>query len=442
VQGDQVPLAEWLDPEVPGPHPGPVLEDAEGWNLIDQWSVWDCTLCEFPTVQNIPRVYRELWAGAMSKIMRVIQSAEEGIELERGLKWFLIIPKALFRQGRRGGKAGKGLLARRVNCLVNGDWGRLLSLLDRDCRMAKMEKQRENIRERERESGDEVQMEKDRKNALLLLSKAHISKAVRTINSHGIGNMSDPDILNQMKQKYPDRGRPLPDSVSRGQCVDNLRGLSDVLLGLQGGSSAGTGGLRPEYLTCLAEVWGEEQMDMLEQFGMRYLNGQLPPWWFKVWKSLTTAALFKDSGKKKVRPIGIEPCLARCFHKVVVRSNRPVLTSFLEPQQLALSVAGGAKLVHSVRMLAEANPGFVVVKCDIQNAFNSVSRAKILEVLESEESLRHLVWHAAVSLASPNSLETGGTVWGEAKEGGTQGNPEAGAYFCVAWHPYIRVLDT
>ena len=186
VQGDQVPLAEWLDPEVPGPHPGPVLEDAEGWNLIDQWSVWDCTLCEFPTVQNIPRVYRELWAGAMSKIMRVIQSAEEGIELERGLKWFLIIPKALFRQGRRGGKAGKGLLARRVNCLVNGDWGRLLSLLDRDCRMAKMEKQRENIRERERESGDEVQMEKDRKNALLLLSKAHISKAVRTINSHGI----------------------------------------------------------------------------------------------------------------------------------------------------------------------------------------------------------------------------------------------------------------
>ena len=169
VQGDQVPLAEWLDPEVPGPHPGPVLEDAEGWNLIDQWSVWDCTLCEFPTVQNIPRVYRELWAGAMSKIMRVIQSAEEGIELERGLKWFLIIPKALFRQGRRGGKAGKGLLARRVNCLVNGDWGRLLSLLDRDCRMAKLEKQREHIRERERESSNEVQMEKDRKNSLLLL---------------------------------------------------------------------------------------------------------------------------------------------------------------------------------------------------------------------------------------------------------------------------------
>jgi hypothetical protein len=76
-------------------------------------------------------------------VLRVIQSAEEGIELERGLKWFLILPKALFRQGRRGGKAGKGLIARRMNLLVRGDWGGLLTLLDQDCRRAKMEIQRQ-----------------------------------------------------------------------------------------------------------------------------------------------------------------------------------------------------------------------------------------------------------------------------------------------------------
>ena len=123
----------------------------------------------------------------------------------------------------------------------------------------------------------------------------------------------------------------------------------------------------------------------------------LPAWWYKVWKTLTTVAL--DKGNGAVRPVGIEPCLARSLHKVVNRKNKNVLTSFFEPQQLALSVAGGAKLVHSVRMLAEENPGFVVVKCDIRNAFNSVSRGRILEVLESEDSLRHLTgmllchWH-------------------------------------------------
>lgn len=87
-------------------------------------------------------------------------------------------------------------------------------------------------------------MEKDRKNALLLLSRAHISKAVRTITSHGIGDMSDPDILHQMESKYPGRGIPLPATVTRGQCIDNLRGLREVLLGLKGGVSSGTGGMR------------------------------------------------------------------------------------------------------------------------------------------------------------------------------------------------------
>ena len=58
------------------------------------------------------------------------------------------------------------------------------------------------------------------------------------------------------------------------------------------------------------------------------------------------------------------------------------------------------------------------------------------------ESLRHLAWHAAPSLASPNALETGGTVWGQAKEGGTQGDPEAGTWFCVAWQPHVRTLDS
>ena len=367
---DQVPLADWIYPPVPGPHPGPVIEDALGWNMIDLWGVWDCVLCEFPTMHNIPRVYREGWASAMEKILRVIESAEEGLELERGLKWFLILPKALFRQGRRGGKAGKGLVARRMNLLVREDWGGLLTLLDRDCRRARMEKQRE------RQVVQPGQMEKDRKNALLLLSRAHVSKAVRTITSYGIGDMSDPDILQQMEQKYPDRGIPLPDSVSRGQCIDNLRGLSDVLLGLQGGVSPGTGGMRNEYLTCLAETWGEQQMTLLEDFGMRYLNGQLPPWWYKVWLSLTTAALFKNSDREAIRPVGIEPSLARSFHKMVTRSNKPVLTNYFEHQQLTLSVAGGAKLVHGVRMLAEANPNFIVVKCDIKNAFNSVSRSR------------------------------------------------------------------
>ena len=132
IGAEQVLIADLIDPHVPGPHPGPVVEDSDGWNYIDKWDTWACALCEFPTLLDIPRCYREVWARAMDRILSEIQEAEDGIQLERGLKWLLILPKALFRQGRRGGKAGKGLISQRINSLIRGDWGSLLTMLKKD----------------------------------------------------------------------------------------------------------------------------------------------------------------------------------------------------------------------------------------------------------------------------------------------------------------------
>ena len=118
------------------------MEDTTGWNQIDQWDVWNCALYEFPTMQDIPSAMREIWSAGVAKVLRAVQAADEGLELERGLKWFLILPKAVFRQARRGGKAGKGQMRRRVNCLVRDDWGGLLDLLAKYCQLAKKEKRK------------------------------------------------------------------------------------------------------------------------------------------------------------------------------------------------------------------------------------------------------------------------------------------------------------
>ena len=67
----------------------------------------------------------------MAKVLQAIREAEDGLAIERALKWFIILPRALFRQCRRGGKAGKSLVGQRINCLVREDWGVSL-LLDRD----------------------------------------------------------------------------------------------------------------------------------------------------------------------------------------------------------------------------------------------------------------------------------------------------------------------
>ena len=49
-------------------------------------------------------------------------------------------------------------------------------------------------------------------------------------------------------------------------------------------------------------------------------------------------------------------------------------------------------MVNAVRMVLEANPTFVCVKCDIRNAHNEVARAAIVEELEEQATLRHLAW--------------------------------------------------
>ena len=118
-------------------------------------------------------------------------------------------------------------------------------------------------------------------------------------------------------------------------------------------------------------------MSRLEDFGMRYLTGCLPSWWYKVWATVFTVPLFKTIDMDKVRPVGVMPCLERQYRKLVIRSNKPALVSYFEPQQIVFSESGAAKFVHSMRMLIEANLEFVMVKCDIQNAFNSICREKV-----------------------------------------------------------------
>ena len=74
--GEQALLQDLMDPDVPGPHPGPLVHDADGWNMIDKWGVWQCVLCEFPTLLDIPRCYRDVWAKAVSRVLSVIQESE------------------------------------------------------------------------------------------------------------------------------------------------------------------------------------------------------------------------------------------------------------------------------------------------------------------------------------------------------------------------------
>ena len=125
------------------------------------------------------------------------------------------------------------------------------------------------------------------------------------VTSHGVASMNDPTVLAQVAAKYLARGQPLPDKVPKGQPVEYLRGLRNSLKALLPGSAPDCGEKRPEFLRVLGEDMEEEDMVILEEFGMAYLQGDLRKWFYPVWLTVQTVPIFKTSGRCAVRPLGL-----------------------------------------------------------------------------------------------------------------------------------------
>ena len=434
-------LAGRVSPAIPTAGPvGQEQADADGWGEIDKLGAFDCMLCEFAMLDEVPMQHQEMWGEAWSQVLQRLEEAGTDEEETRALKWFMFLPQALLRKASRGGRAGRGQVARRFNALVRGDWGAVVVfwLKDKERREGGA---RQTHRQGDRDGGEEDETERVRREAVKLISKGQISKAVSRLNSHGVADISDPIIMQQLREKYPDRVRDLPGRVEKGYCVDGFKGLREDLLGLEKGVAPGTGGLRNEYLNVLGERMTNVQMNLLEGFGLRYVRGELPEWFSICWLTVQTIALYKSRERSAVRPIGIRNPLAKSFHRQVIQQNKPDIVEYLEPQQLSGSKGCAAKLVFSVRGLSEVRRDFVVVKLDLRNAFNQISRTAIIENLIGEPSLKHLAWFASLVLVPETGLESRGTLWGRAKEGATQGDPPSSPLFCVGIHPYVRQLD-
>ena len=95
-------------------------------------------------------------------------------------------------------------------------------------------------------------------------------------------------------------------------------------------------------------------MRCLEELAMKYVQSELPPWFYTVDLTLQSVALYKTEEQEAVRPLGLAHPFFKVIHREVVQQNRATIQEHLKPQQLILSPAGAPKLVFSVRGLLEA----------------------------------------------------------------------------------------
>ena len=144
-------------------------------------------------------------------------------------------------------------------------------------------------RSREELAGEDREREevnKLRQEVMGLIVYGDMTRAMGRVTSFGVGNCHDPTIQAQLRNKFPPRSHPLPDSVSKCQPIDSFGNLRESLLSLQPGVSPGSGGLRNEYLLALAERMNDAEVKLLEDLGLVYLAGDLPLWFYRVWLTI------------------------------------------------------------------------------------------------------------------------------------------------------------
>ena len=102
--GEQMELADRRNPEVPNCLTDQSEMDPEGWNMVDQLSVWDCSLCLFYTKERVPPEMKEKWGKVVVRVLREVLRATSSLALCRALKMFLQLPQAFLRQVKRRGQ--------------------------------------------------------------------------------------------------------------------------------------------------------------------------------------------------------------------------------------------------------------------------------------------------------------------------------------------------
>jgi hypothetical protein len=278
--------------------------------------------------------------------------------------------------------------------------------------------------------------ERDRETSTILRAKKHLEngyvrKASKTLRSSGIGDPSNPAVRAALEQAHPPASAPLPDLPQDAPTVtvdpDNI--LSIVKEMARDGSAAGPSGITAVHL--LPFVNEKQSRQALAVVISNICNGRYSDSIRDLLLSNKGLALEKNpEPNPSWRPLGIGETLYRIAGSVVTSdpATKEAIVKHCGEFQLGLGKPSGTEAVPHIVLLSLLNPQPVAaIHVDVKNAFNTRSRASMLNTLFSQPELGKLWRLAHFRYKQPTKIfyqQASGSIalTLESREGCTQGD--------------------
>ena len=250
-------------------------------------------------------------------------------------------------------------------------------------------------------------------------------KACRVLQSSGIAPNNE-TTWHLLKSKHPSCPTPVaPASDSAPLTLEPDFNILSVLRSFPKDTAAGPSGLRVQHLLDVASVPLPTSIcSSLRQLVNILAAGKVPT---SVSKFLAGGCLIalnknKEGCPPDIRPIAVGETIRRLTGKCMCALVKDKATEFFQPLQLGVACRAGAeKVAHALRGCIEEHwmdEDFVVLKVDMRNAFNIVSRQAVLDECATffPELLpwvswcygtHPLLWHPLGQISSESGVQQG-----------------------------------
>ncbi|KAL5479843.1 hypothetical protein EMCRGX_G023432, partial [Ephydatia muelleri] len=225
------------------------------------------------------------------------------------------------------------------------------------------------------------------KNSVALAREGLLGKACQALTSAGIAPNNN-ETLELIQSKHPKGPPPIPPAPSSPPIpiLSKDFNIAMVLRSFPKSTACGPSGLRIQHLLDTAEVPLQFPISSsLRDIVNLLASGKVP---VSVSRhlaegSLTALVKGKPGFPPDIRPIAVGEALRRLTGKCLCAVLKSKASEFFAPFQFGVACPAGAeKVIHGLRHCIEEHweeEDFVVLKIDMCNAFNLVSRQALLD---------------------------------------------------------------